>query len=152
MPRKILVPVDFSPGAMKALDYATALTGHLPGAEIILMHAIEPMVFPQKPPRGAGPPSHAAWKQKIEERLQAVGRKTKSAAKVKVRTLVRTGRAYQEIARAAQAAGADLVVLGSAGYTANDHSQFGTTAERVARNVPCPVLLVRDKNYGSKRT
>jgi universal stress protein A len=142
MPKKILVPVDFSAGAMKALEYATGLAARLPSAEITIMHAIEPMVFPVAPARGAGRAGNDAWRKEVETRLKALGEKARAGSKRRIRTLVRSGRAYQEIARAA--ADADLVVIGSAGYTAQDYSQFGITAERVARKAPCPVLLVRD--------
>jgi nucleotide-binding universal stress UspA family protein len=139
-----MVPVDFSSGAMQALDYAVGLARRIPGAEIILMHAIEPIVFPAREPRGRAP-DHDAWKKAVDERLDAVIKKTRSKGRLKVRTVVRTGRAYQEIVRAASSAKADLIVLGSAGYTATEYSEFGSTAERVARKAPCPVLLVRDK-------
>jgi nucleotide-binding universal stress UspA family protein len=142
-PRKILVPVDFSPGSTAALKYATELARRLPRAEIVLMHAIEPMVFPER--LGADAPNQISWRRKIEEQLADLATKTKSATKLPVRALVRTGRAFQEIARAAKAADADLVVIGSAGYTAQTYSQLGSTAERVARKAPCPVLLVREK-------
>jgi universal stress protein A len=142
-PRKIFVPTDFSMGANEALKYATDLASHLPDAQIVLMHAIEPMVFPTGY-KGAKV-DHGAWREKVSGQLKQLAAKTKTATRLPVSTVVRAGRSYQEIARAAKAADADLIVMGSAGYTAQTYSTVGSTAERVARKAHCPVLLVRDK-------
>ena len=130
-PRTILVPVDFSSGSKQALKYATDLARFLPRAEIVIMHAIEPMVFPVKPARGKARPDHRAWEDKVESDLMDLLKKMKSSVKLSVRSIIRKGRSYQEIARAAKDADADLIVMGSAGYTAQNYSQLGTTAERV---------------------
>jgi nucleotide-binding universal stress UspA family protein len=144
-PRTILVPVDFSAGSNEALKYATDLAKVLPRAEIVIMHAIEPMVFPSKPGRAKPAQGGEWWEAKVDENLKALLSKLKASAKLPVRSMIRRGRSYQEIARAAKEADADLIVMGSAGYTAQTYSQLGTTAERVARKAPCPVLLVREK-------
>jgi nucleotide-binding universal stress UspA family protein len=143
-PRKILVPIDFSNGSKQALAYAADLARCLPRAEIVVMHAVEPMVFSDRAAR-AKRDGAVAWKRKVESDLAALLRTVKAPAKVTVKPIVRSGRSYQEIARAARDVAADLIVMGSAGYTAQNYSQLGTTAERVARKAPCPVLLVREQ-------
>lgn len=148
-PKRILVPVDFSGASLKAVRYATDLAVRLKGAEIIVMHAIEPMVFPVKPPAGTEQPAHGDWRRKVERELEDLAARTKKAAKLPVRTILRTGRSFQEIARAAESSKADLIVMGSAGYSGGAYSQLGSTAERVARKAPCSVLFVRDGKNGS---
>jgi nucleotide-binding universal stress UspA family protein len=143
-PKKILVPIDFSPASLKAVRYATELAACLPEAEIVVMHSIEPMVFPVKPPRGTETPDHAGWRREIQDKLDDLAKKIRSSGKLPVKAVLRTGRSFQEIARAAESTKADLIVMGSAGYAGGDYSQLGSTAERVARKAPCAVLLVRD--------
>jgi len=38
---------------------------------------------------------------------------------------------------------ADLIVIGTHGRTGLDHALLGSTAERVVRHAPCPVMVVR---------
>ena len=59
--------------------------------------------------------------------------------------LLRFGRPYLEITEAAGEVGADLIVLTTHGYTGLKHVVLGSTAERVVRHAPCPVLVVREK-------
>jgi nucleotide-binding universal stress UspA family protein len=60
-----------------------------------------------------------------------------------IETLVRMGRAQSEIPDTAKAIGADLIVLGTHGYSGPKHALLGGTAERVVRQAACPVLTVR---------
>jgi nucleotide-binding universal stress UspA family protein len=56
---------------------------------------------------------------------------------------VRTGQPYQEICTLSHEIDASLVVLGTRGHTGLKRILLGSTAERVARFAPCPVLVVR---------
>jgi universal stress protein A len=38
---------------------------------------------------------------------------------------------------------ADLIVMGTHGYTGVKHAMLGSVAERVVRHAPCSVLAVR---------
>jgi universal stress protein A len=143
-PKCFLVPVDFSPRSREALDYACELAKPLK-AKVVLLHAIEPMVFPAIPTQKAGAGNdHGAWVKKTGDDLAklAAGLKKK---KIPVATMLKSGRASQEITLAAKESGADLIVMGSEGYAGGSYALLGSTAERVARRAPCPVLLVREK-------
>ena len=41
----------------------------------------------------------------------------------------------------------DLIIISTHGCTGLKHALLGSTAERVVRNVPYPVLPVRDKEH-----
>jgi nucleotide-binding universal stress UspA family protein len=56
---------------------------------------------------------------------------------------VRNGTAFDEIVRAAGSLRADLIIIATHGYTGLKHVLMGSTAERVVRHAPCPVLVVR---------
>jgi nucleotide-binding universal stress UspA family protein len=60
-----------------------------------------------------------------------------------VTTRVATGIPSEEVITAARAEDSDLIVVGTRGKTGLAHVLLGSTAERVIRGAPCPVLTVR---------
>jgi nucleotide-binding universal stress UspA family protein len=53
------------------------------------------------------------------------------------------GRPFEEILKRAAEVSAVLIVLGTAGHSADlEKVLFGSTAEKVLRSAPCPVLCV----------
>jgi universal stress protein A len=82
-----------------------------------------------------------AMRKKIEERLLELGRR----ASFQTQPLIRIGQPYQEIGLAASEMQADLIIIATHGRTGLKHVLLGSTAERVARHAPCPVLIVRER-------
>ena len=62
---------------------------------------------------------------------------------IAVTTRVATGIPSEEVIAAARAEDSDLIVVGTRGKTGLAHVLLGSTAERVIRGAPCPVLTVR---------
>ena len=60
-----------------------------------------------------------------------------------VEVKVERGRASLEVCRVAAETRADAIVIGTHGYTGMAHVLLGSTAERVIRKAPCPVVTVR---------
>lgn len=54
-----------------------------------------------------------------------------------------TGHPAQELVRAAEELGADLIVLGHSGHSAIWGTFLGTVTEKVSRHATCSVLIVR---------
>ena len=145
--KRILVPVDFSPLSRKAIHYATRL-GQLFGAELNLFHVVEPEV----PPAFDGfmiapPPISGCATNGYANRLDSLAGSVRTAGVSQVRSTVRTGLAAFEIVEAAKELDVDLIVIATHGYTGWKHFAIGSTAERVVRAAPCPVLVVRDKEH-----
>jgi nucleotide-binding universal stress UspA family protein len=142
--RTILHPTDFSPASRAAFTRAVALTKEN-RATLIVAHVL----VPSAAMIGDGYVSPAAYEaieaaarggaQKGLARLAARARK----AGVRVRTLLLHGLAHEEIARAARARRADLIVMGTHGRTGVGRLFLGSVAERVVARAPCPVLTVR---------
>jgi nucleotide-binding universal stress UspA family protein len=62
--------------------------------------------------------------------------------------VVRNGSsAYQEIIGAATDGNVDLIIIGTHGRSGLAHVFLGSTAERVTRHAPCPVLVVREQEH-----
>jgi len=144
--RKILVPTDFSPASKKAFSYALRFAEEL-GSEITLLHVLEP----ETPLTLAGRSVAAVFSEEeladVEESLRALADSAEAAGVVDTKSTVRTGFATHEIVEAAKELDVDLVVIATHGFTGWKHFAIGSTAERVARAAPCPVLVVREKEH-----
>jgi len=74
--------------------------------------------------------------------LAARARAQGEQAGVEIEVEVRPGHPAELISRVAGEGGYDLVVLGHRGHFVRDRL-LGSTADRVAENAPCPVMIVR---------
>jgi len=138
-PRTILVPIDFSPCAEHAVDYACGLAEKL-GATIVLINAIGPT------------PSEVTLALTDAMLQSAVGAHQEALDKLAVprralaafaEPLVRTGDPRDVIIETAKEVKADLIVMGTHGRRGLSRMVMGSVAEDIVRNAPCPVLTVR---------
>jgi len=79
--------------------------------------------------------------ERLADRASQVG--------LSVKKQVVIGIPSQKITAIARDNGDDLVVVGTHGRTGLEHVLLGSTAERVIRGAPCPVLAVRGRKPGS---
>lgn len=141
--KRILCPIDFSPSALQALEFAVALARQADG-RVTLLHAVEWLAEEQ--PRALmhfnAPEYRQLMASEAHERLQAlVAEETRTW--VEIDDVLAFGRAYREILRAAEAKPADLIVMGAQGRGGLDLAVFGSTTQQVVRGATCPVLTVR---------
>jgi universal stress protein E len=87
--------------------------------------------------------SHSEERRKVAEQAVAAKVERLKSMGLQVEGLVVEGRPDEAIARAAEAAGADLIVVGSHGRTGLTKVLLGSVAERVIGQAVCPVLVVR---------
>ena len=145
--KHILVPIDFSPLSKKALQYALRFAEGF-RAGITLLHVIEPDVPPAFDGLMIAPSiSLNGNHPKCANRLKALASSMAIRATNYVQSTVRTGLAANEIVEAAKESDVDLIVIATHGFTGWKHFAIGSTAERVARAAPCPVLVVREKEH-----
>jgi nucleotide-binding universal stress UspA family protein len=143
--KDILVPIDFSKPSLKALKYAVAFAEQF-GAKLSLLHVVEPIVVPDfasVPMPMDNNRLAAGAKARLEHLCNEGGLERRLVHK----KLVRTGTPFREITEAARALKVDLIVIATHGYTGLAHAILGSTAERVVRHAPCPVLTVREKEH-----
>jgi len=147
--RRILITTDFSETSLQALPVAVEIASHF-DAELLLVHVLPvdtptPWDIPPYADFGLAslplPEYEAQVRQEVERRLAVVA--AKQVHGVKVRSLVGRGDAAAEVNRLATAEMADLIVLATHGWTGWRHLVFGSVAEKVLREAPCPVLSVR---------
>jgi nucleotide-binding universal stress UspA family protein len=140
--RKILVPIDFSTHASRALEIACDLAKVF-DAKLHLLHcyqinvgAISPygLVIPEsfdRDIREAATQQLAKWRDKVK------GKKIEAEAEVSPLF------PSEAIASTAERIGADLIVMGTRGLSGFKHVMLGSVAERTVRIAPCPVLTVK---------
>jgi universal stress protein A len=142
--KRILVPIDFSESSEKALRYALRFAEQF-GSSITLLHVIQPMVYPADfgyPPTVLDTLDDTVRRQ-IQERLGRLA----SGISGKVKHLIRLGQPYHEITTTAKELDMDLIIISTHGRTGLKHVLMGSTAERVLRHAPCPVLTVREREH-----
>lgn len=144
LPGSILVPCDFSDCSIAALSHAAALA-KLAGSTVVLLHVMEP-VRPGFLVEGAvSRQNQGLLREKAGQKLTALAKAHASGVHLG-RPLIKAGKPWEVIVATASKAGADLIVLGTHGYTGLKHAVLGSVAERVVRHASCPVLVVRAKS------
>ncbi|MEN9933942.1 MAG: hypothetical protein RLZZ387_521 [Chloroflexota bacterium] len=135
--RKILVAVDGSRPATRAIDMAVDLARRY-GAELTLLHA-----FPHVSDL-LGTPEY----ERLLEARSIIGRSLLEAARTQVGDLAPCatelieGPAAQAILRVADEEAFDLIVVGSRGHTLLGELLLGSVSNTVAQRAKCPVLII----------
>ena len=145
--QRILVPIDFSEHSKNALKYAIPFAQKF-NASIDLIYVVEPTIYPADFSFGQiGFPN-------VEEELRTRGSnelgnlmKKEIADKVVSRKIVRTGKPFYEINQYALEENISLIIIATHGHSGMEHILFGSTAEKVVRKAPCPVLVVRSGEH-----
>jgi universal stress protein A len=144
---KILVPVDFSETSKKAFQYALKFAEQF-DCEITLLNVVEPISPMVGAPLAVESFSVAKDEFSVAERnLAALATESHTNGANSVNWSVRIGHAPNEITKAAKDLDVDLIIISTHGYTSWRHLCIGSTAERVVRTAPCPVLVVREKEH-----
>ncbi len=137
--RTILVPMDFSATAERALRTARDLALQAGPTHVILAHAtylppeIEAMAPNVALTQAENESARSLERQLIE--LQDAGISSEFTA-----VRARPERMILELARDKDV---DLIVMGTHGFSGLAHVALGSIAERVVRQAPCPVLTVK---------
>ncbi len=140
---RILLATDFSDYSEVACEYAVTLAKTF-NSSLLVLHVInEPVDL-----RGFYVP-HISFEQLEQEIETGATKLLETFCKENLQdfsgyeTMVIAGVPYEEIIRIASEKEASLIVIGTHGRTGLDHLIFGSTAERVVRGAPCPVMTIR---------
>jgi nucleotide-binding universal stress UspA family protein len=139
----ILVPIDFSPGSLRALDYALAMVD--PDGEVYLMRVVDADFLARVSEEGFCDveTARAQLRRKAEEQLQDIVRKL-SLLNVRIESMVVVGKPFAEILRIAADLHFSLIVMGIRGRHQGGIEEilFGSTAEKVLRAARIPVVCI----------
>ena len=146
--QKILNPTDFSEFSNHALCYGCEFANRF-GAELHLLHVVDESLTLPDPFLGAPVPD--AEVHDLERGGRTSIARSPAAGLLDgenpAARAVQIGVPFVEIVRYARQHGIDLIVLGTHGRTGLAHALIGSTAERVIRKAPCPVLTVRPEGH-----
>ncbi len=150
MIKKILVPVDFSDYSKNALKYANQFAKFF-NAQVSVIYVIEPLVYPSDFSLGqvAIPTVEYDMQDKAKEELEVLV-KEEFGDLENSKVIIKAGKPFVEIIETAAEIDADLIIIATHGHTGVEHLLFGSTAEKVVRKAPCPVLSLRDPIKGFK--
>ena len=141
---RILVPVDFSEHAGRALDCAKTLADKFDASLHLLTVVPDPYVLPNPGPWYVPLPTDYAegLRKDADSQLRAL---LIPAEQTKYRSefVVLFGDPSSEITDYVKRASVDLIVMGTHGRGGIAHALVGSVAEKVVRTALCPVLTVR---------
>ncbi|MCK9209537.1 MAG: universal stress protein [Ignavibacteriaceae bacterium] len=145
---KILVPIDFSDFSKSALKYAVTFAQQY-HSKLILIYVMEPVIYPPDFSMGqiTLPTVNFEMDKRAKEELDKLA-ESEISSLVQVQTVIKTGKPFVEIIDTAKEEDADLIIISTHGHSGVEHILFGSTADKVVRKAPCPVLTLREPIKG----
>ena len=146
---KILFPTDFSDISLHALKYAREMTATF-DAQLHCVHVVDEAyqywtaMGPESVPVGVAVEDLAAL---AEGHMQQFADEHLVGLKYAPITKVLVGRPFREVIAYARDTTIDLIVLGNHGRGGLSWVLMGSTAEKIVRKAPCPVLTIRHPEH-----
>lgn len=159
--KKVLVPTDFSETSKVAVKYARELASAYHGS----VHVLHVLPDASNQPWAFGVETEVMglstserekrWRERADEQMKNLFSEAERK-ELNVQFATRVGNPVQQILQYATGQGVDLIVVGTTGRGTPPpetfgafprHSPIGSVAERVVRDAPCPVLIVRHPEH-----
>ncbi len=142
--RRILYATDYSKASGRALDEAVNLARQN-RAELLVVHVMEPIPYTAGEEFGGAElylRLEDATKRESQTTMDKLIRRLRRT-KVKAKSLLLRGSAYDQIVKTAKSKRADMVVIGTHGRTGLSKLFMGSVAAKVVSAATCPVVTVR---------
>ena len=133
----ILHPTDFSEISRCALPYAIEFARRY-SARLDLLHVLDLPYSAISMAEEAVATAQVALRELIAPEQQEG---------LDINTLVVRGKPFVEIIRTAREREVDLIVVATHGHSGLEYALMGSTAEKVVRKAPCPVLTIRHPEH-----
>ena len=140
--RKIMCPIDFSPGSQQAMRVAVRLAKH-PETELVLVHSCyQPMAFTGQ--YLVPPPILEELADEARKELDGAVREASELGAKRVSSQLITGLPWQAVVEVAQQdPTCDLIVIGTHGRSGLARLMLGSVAMKVVAHAGVPVLVYR---------
>jgi len=140
---KILFPTDFSEGSFHALPYAVDLSKHY-NAKLYILHIIYDVFRATNShiPHVSADELHKEMSDWAENEMEECCLEDIRGLKDSEKAVLK-GIPNEEIVKFATEKKVDMIVMGTYGKVGLERLIFGSTAEKVVRRAPCPVMTVR---------
>lgn len=145
-PGKILIPVDFSPLSMNAVNHAVFLAQRFK-SEIVLLHVLKDLTD-HSGIIGSTPEFkklNGRIGRTAEKKLEELCKKIRKDSGVKAEADVSSGSIPREIVQVAKDNEVNLIVMGTHGYSPLEEFILGSNALTVLQLSTCPVMTVRER-------
>ena len=139
-----MAPVDFSSPSLDAVQYAIQVANHF-GAKVTLLHVLEPIYYGAELGLQSVETEWQKWVHRRAQLGQLIG--LICAIGLAAATILRGGVPADSIIDYAKEEGCDLIVMGTHGRRGWSRLRFGSVAEAVLRQAPCPVLAVKSPKF-----
>ncbi len=143
--KTLLVAFDFSQNSIHSLEYALVYAQKLNAS----LH----LVWVDNSQVGESMVDTIAGDLRIESKayLDSVVKKYQSQTpQGKIHVMLKRGKVYQEVAKAAKSIGADIIFAGTHGVSGYEQYWIGSNAYRIVAQAPCPIITLRS-NYQIKQ-
>ncbi len=148
--KKIILATDFTDTSKEASYYALKLAQSYKVRLLKALHVFDTSAWDVSPSYYFNIEPKKLKFDRVLEDVQRIRQREKDALKglaksfgLDVQTIFVEGTAGEEIVHYAEEFNADLLVLGTHGYTGLKRFTLGSVAEFVVRHAPCSVLTIR---------
>lgn len=141
---KILIPVDFSETSMLAIKHGAFLAKYTKG-DVYLLHVInkqyEHYAVLEQPMHIEDP---ASYETSASNKLNELADSVRSEYGVSVNTIVSLGNPTKEIINNSKEINANLIVMGTHGYSPLEELVIGSNTLKVITKSACPVMTMSE--------
>jgi nucleotide-binding universal stress UspA family protein len=139
LPAALLVAVDFSPSSRRALDLSLAW---FPQGEITALHVVDTAFAARVAAQGLGDNAEVIAKLRARATEEFAWLTQEKGADA-FDPMIVEGIPFVEIVKVAKDLEVDMILMGTHQTTVRlDELLFGSTAEKVLRACPCPIVCV----------
>lgn len=144
--QNIIVATDFSAKSLNALNMAVQIVERSNGC-IHLIHVLQPVVGNYAKTLKLHEDLYDSdyllrLAESLDDQLRSL-KSTHEEESFEIKTLLRVGDPFIEIEKLSYHVGADLVILGDKGITNAEEFFIGSLADKVVRQMPCPVVIAK---------